>query len=94
MVCQNLFVRIEYITLYCNTFFHFPVLSQVRSFLNKVKSDDPVCVNIEQEDDEEGTSSQASESGLENKKIQLDVLLFEENNDTSSDDESEDSEAN
>ncbi len=66
----------------------------MRSFLNKVKSDDPVCVNIEQEDDEEGTSSQASESGLENKKIQLDVLLFEENNDTSSDDESEDSEAN
>lgn len=67
----------------------------MQSFLNKVKSDDPICVNIEQEDEDEDDEVKNIDmiDSSKNKKIQLDVLLFEQNDDSEKDSEdSEDSE--
>lgn len=66
-------------------------MSQVQSFLNKVKSDDPVCVNIEQEDEDEEVTDTELIDGSKNKKIQLDVLLFEHNDDNEKESEDSDS---
>lgn len=69
------------------------VLSQVKSFLDKIKTNDPSCVNIEeQDDDDEHNEENKSNISEEKKKIQLDLLLFEQDNDTSdsdSDDEAD-----
>ena len=52
--------------------------------MDQIKTSDPACVNIEQNDDEE---EKEGESVIENKtKIQLDLLLFEQDDESSSDD--------
>ena len=71
------------------------MLSQVRCFLDKIKTDNPTCVNIEQnDDDDEENEDQKEEFDVSDgkKKIQLDLLLFEQNDneDSSSEEDSED----